>query len=89
MLLQVLHPKFISKLESDAKTQARYHLIMSYAWLLSMIVTPFMSAFHGQIAALLIMEVSLYANFATEFGALAAAQASLKADGQAPPPAVG
>lgn len=38
------------------------------------------------LVQLLILEVSLWANFATHFGALSAAQASLKADQKTYPP---
>ncbi len=78
----VLHPKWVKDLENDAKTQAKFHLFMAWFWLLAMGIVPFMPTFQGvaQLAALLIMEVSLYANFATEFGSLSASQASLKAD---------
>jgi hypothetical protein len=73
-------PKVLNDFENDARTQVRFHLIMAWFWLGGMVATLFIPTFHGQMAALLIMEVSLYANFSTEFGALAAAQASLKAD---------
>lgn len=77
---KVLRPKFVRQFEEDARTQARFHLVMAYIWLGSMFVVLFIPAFHNQLAALLIMEVSLYANFATEFGSLSAAQSSLKGD---------
>lgn len=81
-IFKVLHPKFVSDLENDAKTQAKFHLTMAWLWIIAMVATPFLPAFQGlsNVAALLIMEVSLYANFATEFGSLSAAQASLKGD---------
>ncbi len=76
----LLHPKFIDMLENDGKTQARFHQFMAYAWLAAMVLVPFVPAFgYAQhLGLLLLMEISLYANFATEYGALSAAQSSMR-----------
>jgi len=81
-LFSQLHPAFITRLEHDAKTQARFHQVMSYVWLLTIVVTPVVFWPHSttSLVQLLILEVSLYANFATEYGALSASQASGKSD---------
>jgi len=82
MLFRVLHPSFIKQFEDDARTQVKFHIFMAWIWAFTMLFTPF--AFWpiegNEFIQILILEVSLYANWATEIGALAAAQASLKAD---------
>lgn len=62
------------------RARVYFHTTASWAWLITMVVVPCLGAFHGaaQLPALLIMEVSLYANFATEFGAIDAARASVQ-----------
>lgn len=82
MSFAVLHPRFMDEFENDAKTQAKFHQRMSYFWILTMLLAPlaFFPRDTTSLIQLLILEVSLYANFATEFGALSGAQASMKAD---------
>lgn len=65
-----------------AASRVLFHIFMSYAWLACMVVIPFMHTFQGasNLPALLIMEVSLYANFATEFGSIDAARASAQTE---------
>lgn len=81
-LLKLLHPKFLLELEDNARAQARFHLFLTWVWIIAMVAIPFLDTFRGaqNLGALLIMEVSLWANFATHFGALSAAQASMKGD---------
>lgn len=64
---------------SNPESQVKFHTVMSYFWLVAMAIVPFFKTFQGasNLPALLIMEVSLYANFATEFGSISAAQSSL------------
>lgn len=65
----------VGRFEYDAKTQYKFHLVATWIWLAALLVVPFFIQ-HGtreQWATLLILEVSLYANFATEFGAMSAA----------------
>ena len=66
----------------NPKHQLAFHTFMSGFWLIMMIIIPFIHTFQGSsnLAALLIMEVSLYANFATEFGSIAATQASVNTE---------
>ncbi len=81
MFLHVLHPRFIQQFQDDAKTQVKFHIIMAWVWFAVGCLIPFFPVLYGYaLPALLIQEISLYANWATELGALAAAQASLKAD---------
>lgn len=58
----------MSAFESNETAQFRFHMCMAFFWILCMFIVPFIGGFKHQIAALLIMEVSLYANFATEYG---------------------
>lgn len=81
-IIRVLRPARIKEFENSAREQARFHLVMAYFWLLTMGAAPFAFPPHDTptLVQLLILEVSLYANFATEFGALGGSQASSKAD---------
>jgi hypothetical protein len=67
----------IHALEFNPKVQYNFHRVMSLIWLIAMIVVPFLKAFNSDMAQLFIMEASLYANFATEFGAMSAALAAM------------
>jgi len=73
-----------SHIMPSARHQLAFHGGMSVFWLLAMAAVPFMPTFQGiaSLPALLIMEVSLYANFATEFGAISATQAVLQTEGK-------
>lgn len=52
----------------------KFHVCMAVVWLVSMIVVPFL---HWEsVGVLAIIEVSLYANFSTELGALDSSKAS-------------
>ncbi len=90
MLFHMLRPRFIDQFENDARTQVKFHIFMAWVWFACMVLIPFVPVLWGwTLPALIIQEVSLYANWSTEIGALTAAQASLKADrGQHPPLAV-
>lgn len=79
-MIHLLHPKVLSDLENDARTQAKFHLVMAWFWMVTMVVAPIAWLPHSATALiqLTILEVSLWANFATHLGALSAAQASGK-----------
>jgi hypothetical protein len=82
MLFRLLHPRFIKQFEDDARTQVKLNLTMTYFWIV-MILASVICFFPHDVDALiqlLILEVSLYANVVTHYGALSSAQASLKAD---------
>lgn len=69
----------IHSFESNPKTQLKFHTIMAVVWLGAMTVIPFVPVLYGHgIAPLIIEEISLYANFATEYGAVSAAIAAIK-----------
>lgn len=71
--------KFIRNFESNPYTQFRFHTVMACIWLLSMMAIPFFPSLYGHgIAPLIIEEISLYANFATEYGSMSAAIAAQK-----------
>lgn len=63
----------------NPRHQFVFHAGMSGFWLMTIFIAPFIHTFQGinNLPALLIMEVSLYSNFATEFGAIAAAQTNI------------
>ncbi len=90
-VFKLMHPRFVEQFENDARTQVKFHVRMTWFWAATMLVAPlaFMPHDMQSLMQLLILEVSLYANWSTEFGALAASQASLKADSKEPPIAVG
>lgn len=75
LLLRRLFAKNLHALEYDPHVQYRFHQSFMFFWVIAMAGVWFMPAFHD-IAARLIMEVSLYANFATDFGAMSAALAA-------------
>jgi hypothetical protein len=84
MIFIQLRPKFIRKLEEDARTQARFHLSMAWFWLINVPIVTYLFVYQEHIwtkyGVFYILIASLYANFATDFGALSAAQASQKGD---------
>lgn len=57
----------------------RFHVIMLLVWFASMIVVPFFK--WDSFGVLAIIEVSLYANFSTELGALDSSKASDQTEG--------
>lgn len=80
LFLQIYHlfSKEAHALEYDAKVQYQFHRVMALLWFLAMLVIPFFpSTYSGSIGLLVVLEVSLYANFATEFGAMSAALAAI------------
>lgn len=74
--LQALKHKF----EYDPAFQTKFHLRMTYFWLFNMIgvTTVFIAApgVWAQISLLYLVLVSLYANAATDYGAVSASEAS-------------
>lgn len=72
--MQIMH-----KIGNDPRWQFHIHGVFTTLWVASMLVAPFLPAFRGghNLSALLIMEVSLWANAATHFGAMSAAIAGM------------
>lgn len=67
----------IHELEVNAHWQFRFHGIFTVAWFFSMFVAPFIPTFAGNVAGLVLVEVSLWANFATHFGAMSSALSAI------------
>jgi hypothetical protein len=81
----IVYTSLKGKLIPNPKHQLAFHTFMSIFWLVAMVFVPFLSTFRNWhdstiLAALLIMEVSLYANFATEFGAVSSSQAAVNTE---------
>jgi hypothetical protein len=70
----------VQGIEGNPRTQYGFHKIMARAWLACMVVTVpvviFAPAFWARIGILLVAEISYYANWATDSGVMAAANAS-------------
>lgn len=66
----------IHNLEYDPATQYRFHFISAWFWFTCMLGVPLIPDFRRNILSLLIMEASLWANFATHFGAMSSALAA-------------
>ena len=68
------------RVEGRPATQYNFHKIMSRVWLTCMVVTVpvvvFAPVFWVKIGILWVAEISYYANFATDSGAMSAANAS-------------
>jgi len=75
--LRLLLTKDIHTLEYDAGSQYKFHLFWAWLWFMAIVAIPFIpKAWGHSIPALIIQEVSLWANFATHFGAMSAALAA-------------
>lgn len=68
------------RIEGDPVLQYKIHKVMSRVWIVSAIVTPpvviFLPLFWAKIGICLVAEISYYANWATDNGAMSAANAS-------------
>jgi len=80
---------FIKDLEYNPKTQYKVHLVAMWIWTASMltVVLVFFLASHfwALVSVLYLVCISLYANWATDYGAMSAALAAM---GQPPLPEV-
>lgn len=71
----------IHRFESDPATQLKFHTVMTCFWMVGGVAVLFLpSLWSHSLGILVVLEVSLYANFATEYGAMSAAIAALKGD---------
>lgn len=69
--------KDISLLEHDAQTQYKFNRFWALVWSLTMVAIPCVPTLYAHsVSALIIQEISLWANFATHFGAMSAALAA-------------
>lgn len=75
--------KFIKSAEDDARTQIIVHKIMMRFWMINFCVATFVffafPGFWATASIFYVTAISLYANFATDYGALNASQGSLHA----------
>lgn len=63
------------------KSQLRFHQTMATLWLVAMLIVPFFPGFWSHsVGILIVLEVSLYANFATECGAIPSTRAAINTD---------
>lgn len=70
--------KDISLLEHDAQSQYKFNRTWAIVWGITMVILPFFPSLYGSaVSALLIQEISLWANFATHFGAMSSALAAV------------
>lgn len=71
---------FIHDFESNPQTQYKIHMAFTYVWLLNMAlalsVYMFAPGLWSKASVLYLVLVSLYANFATDYGAVSAAEAA-------------
>lgn len=75
LIIERLLARNLKSLEYDPHVQYRFHQTFMFIWICCIGGVWFLSAFH-EMAPRLIMEVSLYANFATDFGAMSSALAA-------------
>ena len=67
------------RLAYDPKTQYSFHRTMAVFWIIFAIAVTFLpSLWSHSVGILVVLEVSLYANFATEYGSMSAAEAAMK-----------
>jgi len=69
--------KDVQHLEHDPHSQYRFNRFWALMWGIGIIVIPFFPTLYAHtLSALIIQEISLWANFATHFGAMSAALAA-------------
>jgi hypothetical protein len=74
------HSDLLERIEGDPALQYRIHKVMSRVWIVSAIVTVpiviWAPIFWAKVGILLVAEISYYANWSTDNGAMSAASAS-------------
>lgn len=67
----------IHALEYDPHVQYRFHQSFAFLWLLCIFALPFFPVLYTHnLGTLIVQEISLYANFTTDFGSMSAALAA-------------
>lgn len=67
----------VGALEHDPHSQYKFNRMWALIWFTTMVVIPFIPTLYAHsVSALIIQEISLWANFATHFGAMSAALAA-------------
>lgn len=74
--------RFSHRLETDAAFQFRFNAFFAGAWFVAMLLLPFVPVLWGTIPALIIEEVSLWANFATHFAGMSSGIAAMASKGE-------
>jgi hypothetical protein len=73
----------LKRFNTDPKLQYKIHIVMTYFWLFNMIACIFaflfFKSFWTDFSIFYILFVSLYANFATDFGAVPGSEAAISA----------
>lgn len=79
---------FIKDFESNPAVQYRIHMTFTYVWLVNMLlavaVFVFLPGIWQAVSVLYLVCISLYANFATDYGAVSAAIAAGTAEHSPP-----
>lgn len=74
----------LNKFNTDPKLQYKIHLVMTYVWVVNMVVAIsvfiFAQGLWQKASILYLVLVSLYANFATDYGAVPGAEAAISAE---------
>lgn len=80
--LVMLFTRDVNKLEHDPASQYKFNRFWAIIWGILMISVPFVPKLYGHnSSALIIQEISLWANFATHFGAMSGALAAMNTRG--------
>ena len=75
---RVFFIKDINRLEHDAVAQYKFNRFWAAIWFCTLITIPFVPTLYAHsVSVLIVQEVSLWANFATHFGAMSGALAAM------------
>lgn len=75
--------KEVHHLEYDPVTQFKFHFFWTWTWFIILIIIPFVPTLYAHsLSALIIQEVSMWANFVSHFTAMSASLAAIFADGR-------
>jgi hypothetical protein len=73
----------LRRFNTDPRLQYRIHLVMTYVWVVNMIIAVLVYSFAPHVWAtasiLYLVLISLYANFATDYGAVPGSEAAISA----------
>lgn len=74
----------LNSFDTDPKVQYKIHLVMTYFWIVNMLIAigvfTLANGFWQKASVFYLVIVSLYANFATDFGAIPGAEAAISAE---------
>lgn len=70
--------KDIGLLEHDARSQYKFNRFWAIVWFMALVAIPFLPRLYGHdVGTMLVLEVSLWANFATHFSGMSSALAAV------------